>query len=112
MRSKLFRRTAAGAMAALAAFCFVSKAAAQVRLSADPGPANVQVMTWRDIPFRTVVRQQHDYSCGSAAVATPERSRTACASMLSVTTTPRKRILWRSRKRSSTPDCDAMRPRS
>lgn len=27
-------------------------------------------MSWRDIPFRTVVRQQYDYSCGSAAVAT------------------------------------------
>jgi predicted double-glycine peptidase len=27
-------------------------------------------MSWRDIPFRTVVRQQFDYSCGSAAVAT------------------------------------------
>ncbi|MDB5447143.1 MAG: hypothetical protein JWQ97_2460 [Phenylobacterium sp.] len=57
-------------MAALAALCVVSKATAQVRLSGDPGPATVQVMTWRDIPFRTVVRQQHDYSCGSAALAT------------------------------------------
>jgi uncharacterized protein len=28
------------------------------------------VMSWRDIPFRSVVRQQFDYSCGSAAVAT------------------------------------------
>jgi predicted double-glycine peptidase len=28
------------------------------------------VMSWRDIPFRTVVRQQYDYSCGSAALAT------------------------------------------
>ena len=30
----------------------------------------VQVMSWADIPFRSVVRQQYDFSCGSAAVAT------------------------------------------
>lgn len=34
------------------------------------GHFTVNVMSWRDIPFRTVVRQQYDYSCGSAAVAT------------------------------------------
>jgi predicted double-glycine peptidase len=34
------------------------------------GHYSVSVMSWRDIPFRTVVRQQYDYSCGSAAVAT------------------------------------------
>ncbi len=28
------------------------------------------VTTLRDMPFRTVVRQQYDYSCGSAALAT------------------------------------------
>src|SRR6202012_1915308 len=31
---------------------------------------DVRVRTWRDVPFRTVVRQQYDYSCGSAALAT------------------------------------------
>ncbi|MFZ2029406.1 MAG: C39 family peptidase [Vitreimonas sp.] len=30
----------------------------------------MNVVSWRDMPFRTVVRQQFDYSCGSAAVAT------------------------------------------
>ena len=30
----------------------------------------LSVMSWRDIPFRTIVRQQYDYSCGSAALAT------------------------------------------
>ncbi len=30
----------------------------------------LHVMSWRDIPFRTIVRQQYDYSCGSAALAT------------------------------------------
>lgn len=29
-----------------------------------------RVTTFRDMPFRTVVRQQYDYSCGSAALAT------------------------------------------
>jgi predicted double-glycine peptidase len=28
------------------------------------------VVSWRDMPFRTVVRQRYDYSCGSAALAT------------------------------------------
>jgi predicted double-glycine peptidase len=28
------------------------------------------VISYRDLPFRTVVRQQYDFSCGSAAVAT------------------------------------------
>ncbi|MBP2157857.1 MULTISPECIES: C39 family peptidase [Asticcacaulis] len=31
---------------------------------------NVPVVSMADIPFRTVVRQQYDYSCGSAALAT------------------------------------------
>lgn len=31
---------------------------------------NVPVTSMVDIPFRTVVRQQYDYSCGSAALAT------------------------------------------
>ncbi|MDD5585375.1 MAG: C39 family peptidase, partial [Alphaproteobacteria bacterium] len=31
---------------------------------------NVAVISWRDLPFRTVKRQTFDYSCGSAAVAT------------------------------------------
>ena len=45
--------------------------AAQVRTHGEGGGHfNVAVTSWRDIPFRTVVRQQYDYSCGSAAVAT------------------------------------------
>jgi len=34
------------------------------------GAYNVHVTSWRDLPFRTVIRQQFDYSCGSAALAT------------------------------------------
>ena len=46
-------------------------ATAQVHIGAEMGgPAEIRVLSYRDIPFRTVVRQQHDYSCGSAAVAT------------------------------------------
>jgi predicted double-glycine peptidase len=46
-------------------------ARADVRLPAETGGYySVPVRSFRDIPFRTVVRQQYDYSCGSAAVAT------------------------------------------
>ena len=34
------------------------------------GAYSVTVTSWRDLPFRTVIRQQFDYSCGSAALAT------------------------------------------
>jgi uncharacterized protein len=45
---------------------------ADVQLTPVATGANysVPVMSWADIPFRTVVRQQFDFSCGSAAVAT------------------------------------------
>ncbi len=57
---------------AAAAWCaLAAPSAAQVRTHGEGGGHfNVSVMSWRDIPFRTVVRQQYDYSCGSAAVAT------------------------------------------
>ncbi|RYG37834.1 MAG: peptidase C39 [Burkholderiales bacterium] len=46
-------------------------AVAQVRFGGEAGGVSeIRVMTYRDIPFRTVVRQQYDYSCGSAALAT------------------------------------------
>jgi hypothetical protein len=64
--------------AAIAALCLGGAAVAtgadaqaQVRLPHENGgPYTVTVRSWRDIPFRSVVRQQYDYSCGSAAVAT------------------------------------------
>lgn len=44
---------------------------AQVRLQQDSGGTfQIQVMSWWEIPFRSVVRQQYDFSCGSAALAT------------------------------------------
>lgn len=36
----------------------------------DLGKYNLHVISYAEIPFRTVIRQQFDYSCGSAALAT------------------------------------------
>jgi uncharacterized protein len=48
-----------------------TNAHAEVRFHGEAGGNyTLDVMSWRDIPFRTVVRQQYDFSCGSAAVAT------------------------------------------
>ncbi len=55
---------------ALALAAAPASAPAQVRFHGEAAGASVQVRSWRDIPFRTVVRQQYDYSCGSAALAT------------------------------------------
>jgi len=66
-----FVRGGVALSAALAAMCLASPADAQVRTHGEYGGSfTVSVTSWRDIPFRTVVRQQYDYSCGSAAVAT------------------------------------------
>lgn len=69
------RRLLAGAagLAAVAATILISTPGdAEVRLSATDAGASYQVsvMTWWEIPFRSVVRQRYDFSCGSAAVAT------------------------------------------
>ena len=67
-----FTRGGVALGAALGAMlCLASPADAQVRTHGEYGGSyTVSVTSWRDIPFRTVVRQQYDYSCGSAAVAT------------------------------------------
>jgi hypothetical protein len=58
-------------LCALAAVLAPAQAGAQVRFHGEAGgPYAVKVMSWKDIPFRTVVRQHYDYSCGSAALAT------------------------------------------
>jgi uncharacterized protein len=59
----------------LASMCTVlvpGSTLAQVRLGPEAAGGNysVQVMSWWDIPFRSIVRQRFDFSCGSAAVAT------------------------------------------
>ncbi len=69
MRNHL--RRALTACCALTLALAPSISVAQVRTHGEGGGSfTVPVMSWRDIPFRTVVRQQYDYSCGSAAVAT------------------------------------------
>lgn len=52
-------------------FSLAAPATAQVRLSRESGGNyEIAVMSWWEIPFRSVIRQQYDFSCGSAAVAT------------------------------------------
>ncbi len=66
-----FLRGGVALSAAFAAMCLATPADAQVRTHGEGGGSfSISVTSWRDIPFRTVVRQQYDYSCGSAAVAT------------------------------------------
>lgn len=69
-----FRTQRSGVLLAAAFAALISTAApadAQVRTHGEAGGSfTISVTSWRDIPFRTVVRQQYDYSCGSAAVAT------------------------------------------
>ncbi|HEV7385071.1 MAG TPA: C39 family peptidase [Phenylobacterium sp.] len=47
-----------------------SQASAQAMINTGDGVFAMRVTTMRDMPFRTIVRQQYDYSCGSAALAT------------------------------------------
>jgi len=49
---------------------FSAPAQAEVLLNSAAGTYTLQVRSYRDIPFRTTIRQQYDYSCGSAALAT------------------------------------------
>jgi uncharacterized protein len=69
----LSKRICALPLAAMA-LCLVqpaSPAKAQAQLTRESGgDFSVNVMSWWEIPFRTVIRQRYDFSCGSAAVAT------------------------------------------
>lgn len=67
----MLKRAILGA-AALAAATLLGPAgaSAQVSLFETGDSYFIDVRSLRDIPFRTVVRQQYDYSCGSAALAT------------------------------------------
>jgi predicted double-glycine peptidase len=59
------------AAAACASLALTAPASAQIPMPTSSGGAfSVGVISWRDLPFRRVVRQQFDYSCGSAALAT------------------------------------------
>jgi len=63
-----FVRLAASSL--VAASVVAGPAAAQMTLMEGGGTYRLKVTSLRDMPFRTVVRQQYDYSCGSAALAT------------------------------------------
>jgi len=59
------------AIAAVCVFALAPQARAEnVRVQTDGGAYALNVTSWRDLPFRTVVRQRYDFSCGSAALAT------------------------------------------
>ena len=70
-RAWSYRRFLPPTLATAAAFALTVPVHSQVRLQQDSGGNfDVMVISWWDIPFRTVVRQQYDFSCGSAAIAT------------------------------------------
>lgn len=54
----------------LAALCSSVRADEVTLGNADLGKYNLHITSYAEIPFRTVIRQQFDYSCGSAALAT------------------------------------------
>ena len=62
-------RSAAGAAALTLAVAAASPGQAQIVIN-NGGAYALNVVSYRDIPFRTVVRQRYDFSCGSAALAT------------------------------------------
>ena len=57
-------------MMMLAATAVAGRVHAQVALGGASGPYHLSVTTYRDLPFRRVLRQQYDNSGGSAALAT------------------------------------------
>ena len=64
-------RWALGLIACTLATSAPQAASAQIRIASSGNSAfTVKVMTWWEIPFRSVVRQRYDFSCGSAALAT------------------------------------------
>lgn len=64
------RKLAAAASGLGLALCLAGSANAQIAFIDGGGNFNYPVTTFRDIPFRSVVRQEYDFSCGSAALAT------------------------------------------
>jgi predicted double-glycine peptidase len=71
MRRSVAAVLAGSVLAALPAVWAPARAG-EVRVTADQAgaTATIAVHSWREIPFRSVVRQQYDFSCGSAALAT------------------------------------------
>jgi len=70
MRTARSRTWPAALALGLATWGGASAVQAQAFFNTGLGVFNAPVTSLRDMPFRTVVRQQYDYSCGSAALAT------------------------------------------
>lgn len=67
----MLRRCLKGAAIAVCAVAvYPTPVTAEVRLFGDTGNYQVKIMSWWEIPYRSIIRQQFDFSCGSAAVAT------------------------------------------
>lgn len=65
------KRACVLAIAALAAALPTGVGAANVQILRQAGgDYGVKVMSYKEMPFRTVVHQERDFSCGSAALAT------------------------------------------
>ena len=89
----IFLLSVATALAVAGSMVEAPPAKAQALVRGDGGALYaVGVTSWVDMPFRTIVRQEHDYSCGSAALATllsyhygrPTTEQEAFASMFAV----------------------------
>lgn len=70
MSCKRIHRPALAVFLALAAAFGGASASADIGFNAQGRVYSLPITSYRDLPFRTVVRQHYDYSCGSAAVAT------------------------------------------
>jgi predicted double-glycine peptidase len=57
-------------LTALAVVPSAARAGDVTLATAESGDYAVRISSYSEIPFRTVIRQQYDYSCGSAALAT------------------------------------------
>ena len=68
--ASLLRKVSPALGAALLALGAAGPADAQMSLIDGGATYNMKVTTYKDVPFKTVVRQQFDFSCGSAALAT------------------------------------------
>ena len=72
-RGRFVRRLLVSLLATFAALAVLNVRAwaGEVTLgNTDTGNFYIKLVSYSEIPFRTVIRQQYDYSCGSAALAT------------------------------------------
>lgn len=72
MRPIVRKASVSAALAVMAGLLALPSTSARAEILLHNGPVagRVKVVSYRDLPFRTVVRQRYDFSCGSAALAT------------------------------------------